>query len=323
MTTQATASQKLVVSPSPHIHCGEKVSHLYYTILIALLPAVISAVYYFGFHAIRVMAVAISSAMASEWIIQKLFKKSATITDGNAILIGLLFALIIPPSVPWWLVIIGCFISILIGKELFGGTGSNPFAPVLIGWAVLRISWADLMNFDLAMINYDLGVSMEYPLSVLKRLGASGVSNIQTSDLLMGKQAGGMGASAILWIIIGGVFLMIRGVIPWRLSLSFLIGVIIFSTLFHLTDSTKYAGPIFHLLTGNVMIGAFFLATDYSSSPANKIAMIVYGISCGFLIVIFRIWSVYPDGVVFAILIMNIFNPLVDKITPKIPGKKE
>ena len=321
MTSQEAKTKHFIVSPAPHIHCGEKTSYAMYSILIALIPAVIFAISQFGFHAIRVISLAVASAMAAEWIIQMLFKKPVTVSDGSALVSGLLLAMIIPPSVPWWFVVLGSVLTIFLGKQIFGGIGCNPFNPVLIGFAILSISWKDYLNLDIAIINYNLDYSIAYPLSVLKKVGASGLSQFNMSDLILGSKIGGLGSVSVLLLLIGGLFIILRGVVSYWIPLSFLVGVIITSGIFWLSNSAQYASPLFHIVSGNVMIGAFFLATDYSSSPVNRTSMILFGLGCGVFVIIFRAWSIHPDGVIFAILIMNIINPLVDKITPKIPEK--
>lgn len=320
MSSQAL-KKELIVSPAPHLHSGEGISKIMYTFVIALLPAVIFSISVFGMHAVRVITLSIASAMASEWFIQKLFRRPVTIHDGSALLTGLLLALIIPPSVPWWFIAAGCFVTILIGKQLFGGIGYSPLNPVLVGWAILRISWGDYLNFNIAMVNYDLPYSYMYPLALIKQSGVSAISDLNYMDLFMGKQVGGMGAAPVLLVLIGGLILLLRGAVSWWIPVFFLIGTAVTAWLFTFINGSLYAGPLFHLLTGNVMLGAFFLATHYSSSPVNKLPMALYGLGCGFFVIVFRSWSYYPDGVVFAILIMNLLNPLLDKITPKVPGK--
>jgi electron transport complex protein RnfD len=321
MSAQDIRTKRLIFSPAPHIHSGASISGTMMTFIIALLPALIFGISSYGMHAVRVVAVAVGGAMASEWVIQRVFKRPVTVSDGSAALTGLLLALLLPPSVPWWLVLMGSFVSILVGKQIFGGTGGNPFNPVLIGWAVMRISWYDYINFDIAMVGYDVPFSIKYPLSVLKWSGAK-AAQFPLVDLLMGKQIGGIGSVAVLLLLIGGLFLILRGVISWRIPVFFLIGTALAASLFWLVDSARYANPLFHLLTGNVVMGAFFLATDHSSSPVNGLAMVLFGLGCGIFTILFRVWSVYPDGVVFAILIMNILNPLLDKIRPRVPGKE-
>ncbi|MBN2160168.1 MAG: RnfABCDGE type electron transport complex subunit D [Spirochaetes bacterium] len=311
----------LVVSHAPHAHDGSSFSGAMYTFIAALAPAAVYAVAIYGVHALRVMTLSMAAAMASEFLIQKLFRQPVSVSDGNSMLTGLLFALILPPGVPWWLVVVGSFVAILVGQQIYGGKGGNPFNPVLVGWAAVRLSWGEYINLDYAMINYRLDFSFEYPLSLLRKAGVAGIEGFNYIDLLLGRQVGGMGSSAVLLIALGGIFLILRGHISWRIPASFLAGVAGTALAFWLVSGSLYADPLFHLLTGNIMIGAFFLATEYSSSPVNKTAMVIYGLGCGFLTVLFRSWSNYPDGVFFAILIMNIVNPLLDKIRPAVPGR--
>lgn len=311
----------LVVTSAPHVHAGTTYAGAMYTIVFALMPAAIYAIHIYGIDAARVMSVSIASAMASEYIIQKLFRTPATIDDGNALLMGLLMAFILPPSVPWWLIVVGCFFSILVGKQIFGGRGGNTFHPVLLGWVALRFSWADYINYSFGAINYNLNFPIEYPLHVLKKSGAAAIANLNYLDLFLGKQVGGIGASAVWLILIGGLFLIARGIISWRIPFAYIAGVAATAAVFWLADGSRYADPLFHIIVGNVMIGAFFFATDYSSSPVNKTAMLIFGFGCGVFTVIFRILSNNPNGVFFAILFMNIFYPLLDKIRPSVPGK--
>jgi electron transport complex protein RnfD len=310
---------KLVVSSPPHWHVKLTESRIHLDFLIALVPAVIFAVSTYGMHAARVIALAISTAVVSEILLRKLFKKSSTFTDGSAFLIGLLFALLLPASVPFWLVMVGAFLCIFIGKELFGGLGSHPLNPVLVGWTIIQISWPAYLNINLATANYNLGYDFHYPLAALKKGGIEAISDINLLDLFLCKQAGGMGAVAIPLILIGGAYLLLRKRIAWEISLSFAVGVVVMAAIFWVGDPTAYTNPLFHLLAGNVMIGIFFLATDYSSSPFNRWGMIAFGLGCGFLTVILRVWSISAHAVPFAILIMNLFTPLLDRIKQK-PG---
>jgi electron transport complex protein RnfD len=308
---------KLIVSSPPHWHKGESVAKIHFQFIIALLPALIFAIYTYGFHAARVVALSVVTAMISDIVIRKLFKRPITVSDGSAILIGLLFAFLLPPNAPFWLVIAGSFICILIGKEIFGGLGCNPLNPVLVGWAITRISWVDRFDLDLASVNFDLDFSFRYPLTLLKGGGAEFVSDFNLVDLFLGKQVGGIGSIAIFLLLIGGIFLLLRKVITWEIPASFTLGVLFMATIFWIGDSQAFANPLFHLFTGNVMLGIFFLSTDFSSSPFNRWGMIIFGFGCGFLTIILRVWSNYPDGVIFAIIIMNLFTPLLDKIKKK------
>ncbi len=307
---------ELTVSPSPHIHCGARLTGISYNLLLALLPAVAMGVYTYGFDALRVICISISSAMVAEALIQKIFRKKVTIADGSAAVTGLLLALILPANVPLYVVVMANFIGIIVGKQCFGGLGANPLNPALVGWAVIRITrtWAGYLDFDLMLINYDTGFMLQYPLAVLKAKGAESLSDFNLLALFLGKQTGGIGASAVICILAGGLYLVFRGVIRWVTPLCFLLGVVFVSLIFWLGDKTTYANPLFHILTGNVMIGAFFLSTDHASSPVNRWGMVVYGIGCGAMTVILRSWSTYPDGVVFACLLMGLFVPLLDKL---------
>jgi electron transport complex protein RnfD len=219
--------------------------------------------------------------------------------------------------VPFWLVIIGSFLCIAVGKEVFGGLGSNPLNPVLVGWAIIHISWPGYINFNLGAANFDLTFPLHYPLTMLKNGGTELISDFSLIDLFLGKQIGGMGAAAIVFLLLGGIYLLVCKVISWEIPLAFTAGILLMSLVFWLGNGAAYANPLFHLFTGNVMIGMFFLATDFSSSPYNRWGMIIFGLGIGILTVILRAWSVYPDGVIFSILIMNLFTPLIDRINNK------
>jgi len=308
---------KLTVSSPPHRHVKLTEGRIHFDFIIALVPAVIFAVYTYGMHAVRVIALAMAVAVISEILIRKLFRKPMTYTDGSAFFIGLLFAVILPPSVPFWLVIIGTFLCIFIGKELFGGLGSHPLNPVLVGWTIIHISWPAYLNINLAAANYDLGYDFYYPLAMLKKAGIEAVSDFSLVDLLFGRQTAGLGASAIILILIGGIYLLLRKRIAWEIPFSFAVGIVMMAAIFWVLDPTTYVNPLFHLFTGNAMIGIFFLATDYSSSPFNRWGMVVFGLGCGFLTIILRVWSINPHAVPFAILIMSLFTPLLDRIKSK------
>ncbi|MEA1949687.1 MAG: RnfABCDGE type electron transport complex subunit D [Thermodesulfobacteriota bacterium] len=313
--------KKFIVSHAPFWHDGSTVTARSYNMIIAALPAVLFGFISYGMPAVGVVSLSISSAIVWELLFNKISKRTINIGDGNAALIGILFGMLLPATSPWWLVITGTFVAVVIGKHIFGGIGGNPFNPVLIGLAILMMSWKDFFDFNEVLVNYDLGFAMVYPLSAFKHLGASGIDAFNMADLLMGQQSGGIGATFGLGLIIGGIYLIIRGLIRWEISVSFLAGVVITALFFNISDSAHYAGPVFHLLTGYTLIGAFFLATEDSSSPVNFIPMLIYGAGAGIMTVLIRNIGAYVDGVVFAILLMNVVNPLVDKIRPKALGK--
>lgn len=313
--------KKLIVSHAPFCHDGSSISARSYHMMIAALPAVLFGFFQYGINAVGLVALSISFAIIWELAINKVTKRSISIGDGNAALIGLLFAMLLPATSPWWLIITGTFVSVVIGKHIFGGIGGNPFNPVLIGLAILMVSWKDFFDFDQALLNYDLGFAMVYPLAAVKHLGTSGIEAFSTGGLLLGQQSGGIGATFGLGLILGGIYLIVRGFIRWEISISFLAGIFITALLFNLNNPTLYAGPLFHLFTGYTLIGAFFLAAEDSSSPVNFIPMLIYGAGAGIMTVLVRNLGSYVDGVVFAILLMNLINPIVDKIRPKALGK--
>ena len=313
--------KKLIVSHAPFCHDGSSISVRSYHMMIAALPAVLFGFFQYGINAVGVVALSISSAIIWELAINKVTKRSISIGDANAALIGLLFAMLLPATSPWWLIITGTFVAVVIGKHIFGGIGGNPFNPVLIGLAILMVSWKDFFDFDQALLNYDLGFAMVYPLAAVKHLGTPGIEAFSTGGLLLGQQSGGIGATFGLGLILGGIYLIVRGFIRWEISISFLAGIFITALLFNLNNPTLYAGPLFHLFTGYTLIGAFFLASEDSSSPVNFIPMLIYGAGAGIMTVLVRNWGSYVDGVVFAILLMNLINPIVDKIRPKALGK--
>jgi len=313
--------KKFIVSHAPFWHDGSTVTARSYNMIIAALPAVLFGFISYGMPAVGVVSLSISSAIVWELLFNKISKRTISIGDGNAAFIGILFGMLLPATSPWWLVITGTFVAVVIGKHIFGGIGGNPFNPVLIGLAILIVSWKDFFDFNEVLANYDLGFAMVYPLSALKHLGTSGIDAFNTADLLMGQQSGGIGATFGLGLIIGGIYLIIRGFIRWEISVSFLAGIVITALLFNLVNSAQYAGPVFHLLTGYTLIGAFFLATEDSSSPVNLIPMLIYGAGAGIMTVLIRNIGAYIDGVVFAILLMNLVNPLLDRIRPKALGK--
>jgi electron transport complex protein RnfD len=312
---------KLTVSPAPHWHNGSSISAKNINIAAAALPAIIVGISIFGMPALRVLTLAVGSAMFAELFINLITKSEITIDDGSAAISGLLMGMLLPASAPWWLVVIGAFVAIIIGKAVFGGIGSNPLSPTLIGYAVVMISWNDHMDFDAALLNYDPGFIMAYPLAAVKHFGAAAAGNYELMDLFLGKQSGGIGAVCGLALLVGGIYLCLRGYIRWEIAVSLLLGIFVTAFLFNMANPEKYASPLFHLLTGNVMIAAFFLATDDTSSPVNFIPMLIFGLSCGIMIILIRNLGVYSDGVIFALLLIGLINPLIDKIRPKAMGK--
>jgi Na+-translocating ferredoxin:NAD+ oxidoreductase subunit D len=306
----------LIVSTGPHWHSGARQPDIALAVLLALVPAAVAGIARYGVDAVGVIGLAMGSAMAAEALWQKLVRRPVTIADGSAAASGLMLALLLPANMPAYMVVVASVLGIVVGKQCFGGLGSNPLNPALVGYAILRITapWAGHLDFDLMLVIYDTGFAKEYPEAVFKALGAAGLAEFRVWDLFLGRQTGGIGSSQIAWLLLGGLFLVARGAIRWQIPVSFLAGAALVSAALNLADADAYAGPLFNLITGNVMMGAFFLATDHASSPVSRWGLVAYGLGCGALTVCFRAWSTYPDGVVFAILVMSIFAPLLDRL---------
>ncbi|UCD80062.1 MAG: RnfABCDGE type electron transport complex subunit D [Desulfobacterales bacterium] len=313
--------KKLIVSHAPFWHNGSRVTERSYHTMLACLPAIIAGIVYYGVPVIGVVSLSVASAMIWELAINKVMKKAPTIGDGHAALIGLLLAMVLPATMPWWAVITGTFIAIVVGKHIFGGIGSNAFNPVALTVAIMMVSWKDLFDFNGMLLNYDFNFDAVYPLTAVKNFGTSSIDSFNLGDLMMGRQTGAIGSTFGLGLIIGGVYLMIRGFIRWEISLTFIAGVYLTALLFNIIDPARFAGPGFHLFTGYTLIGAFFLATDDSSSPVWFVPMLIYGAAGGIMTVLIRNIGAYVDGVILAILVINLINPLLDKIRPKALGK--
>jgi Na+-translocating ferredoxin:NAD+ oxidoreductase subunit D len=315
------SQKKLLVSHAPFWHIGSAVPERHFNAIIAALPAVLMGISVFGVPALAVICMAVSSAIGWEFLITRLSKRPNTVGDGNAALIGLLLGMLLPATAPWWLVITGTFVAILVGKQIFGGIGGNPFNPAALSYAILAIAWKKYFDFDAQLLHFDFSFPAHDPLGASKAFGPEAAAGFNLGDLLIGREIGGIGAVCGLALILGGVYLIARGYVRWEIPVAFIAGLFITAGLFHMAAPERYAGPLFHLLAGNTLIGAFFLITDDSSSPVNKIPMLIYGAMGGLMTMLIRNIGVYPDGVIQAILVINLINPLIDKIRPKALGK--
>lgn len=303
----------LTVSAPPHIHCGRTLRGRMLSILIAMIPAAAMAVAQYKFEALRVMALAVAVAVITEYVCNLAMEIEPQIDDLNAFVVGLSFAFLLPASAPWWLVAAGSVISIALGKMVFGELGGSPLCAPLVGWAVCTVSWPHQMDINASMLT----VELNYPLLQLKMFGSGIASHYSYTDLLMGHQLGGLGAVQIAGVIAGGLWLILRGDIQWQIPAGFIAGIIVSGLIFHAAYPEAQPLPCFHLLTGSVMFGAFFLATDMPSSPKRKIPMLLFGLLSGFLTIIIRVYGIYPDGVPFGILLANLCTPLLERIRPR------
>jgi len=324
----------LSVSPSPHIHGKETTKKLMRDVLIALIPAFLTTVWFFGFAPILITSVAITSCVVFEYLIQRyLLHGEKTINDLSAVLTGVLLAFCLPTNIPIGIVVVGSLVSIGVGKMTFGGLGNNPFNPALVGrvflflsFPVQMTSWPVPKGF---LTGYTDAVTGATPLSVLNEsYDKVPLPDVMSklpdiSDLFWGEVGGSMGEIAAGALLVGFFYLLWRKVITWHIPVSILITVALFAGILWITDPINNIDPIYHLLRGGLMLGAVFMATDYVTSPMSKKGMIVYGFGIGLLTVIIRRFAAYPEGVQFAILIMNAFTPLINMyIKPKRFGEE-
>jgi len=326
--------KKLIVSPAPHAHSSDTTQRLMRDVIIALLPAFAVSVYFFGWGALLVAAVSIASCVTLEYAIQKwLMRTSPQIADLSAVVTGLLLAMNLPAGVPWWVVLIGSVVAIGIAKMSFGGLGKNPFNPALTARVFLLIS------FPVQMTTWALphpfatpdAITGATPLAILKENLANGLTMSQIAEkfdftywqLLFGDIGGSAGETSALALLAGFVYLLCRRVIRPHIPLAVLGTMAAFSGILYLANPEHFANPLFHLLTGGALLGAVFMATDYVTSPMNPRGMLIFGAGIGLLTILIRTFGSYPEGISFAVLIMNATVPLLNKyVKPKRYGKE-
>ena len=307
---------KLTLSSSPHIQTNENVTTVMRDVIIALLPATIAAIYYFRFGAIINILVAVLGAVAAEYLIQKLMKKPITIKDYSAAVTGLLLAFNVPSTLPWWMTLIGSVFAIAVVKQLFGGLGHNFMNPALAARAVLLASWPVEMT-SWVTTGAD-AVATATPLAVIKGAEA-GATSASMFDLLIGNVGGCIGETSAILLIIGGIYLIYRGVITYVIPTYYIGTVAVLTFIFSGFNISMIS---YNILAGGLILGAFFMATDYTTSPVSKKGQIIYAIGCGLLTAVIRYYGGYPEGVSYSILLMNVATPLIDKyISPRVFGE--
>jgi len=334
------------ISASPHLRDNTSIPRIMYIVILTLLPAAAWSVYIFGLRALWIILVSIVTAIATEWICQKCMKRPVTVADGSAILTGLLLSFNLPPAVPIWLPAAGSFVSILIGKQIFGGLGYNPMNPALIGRAFLMASWPVHMTVfktvpkgmnSLSGIDSITGAT---PLAVFKQMREILINradylpeqvtqatetmyqlNRSYWNLFFGKTGGCIGEVSAFLIFAGACFLLYRRIIGWKIPAAYIGTVIVLTTVFGGTDGLLTGNALFHIFSGGLFLGAFYMATDMVTSPVTFAGRLWFGVGCGVLTVIIRLWGGYPEGVSYSILLMNLTTPLLDRYTrPKVFG---
>ena len=318
----------LYVSPSPHIHGGDSISRNMYGVLIALIPAFLVSLYYFGLGALIVTLVSVVSCVLFEYLIQKfIMKKEPTITDGSAMLTGVLLAFNLPSNLPVWIIVLGALFAIGVAKMSFGGLGNNIVNPALAGRVFLLISFPAQMTtwplvdatsaFPLTYTDAETGATV---LSLLNE----GVKELTSyTSMLIGCHGGSLGEVSAIALLLGFAYMLWKKIITWHIPVVMIATVFVFTGIMHLVNPEAYASPFLHILSGGLMLGAIFMATDYVTSPMTKKGMVIYAVGIGLLTSIIRLFGSYPEGVSFAILIMNLLTPLINMyVKPKHFGEK-
>jgi electron transport complex protein RnfD len=318
----APTAPSFSVSISPHIKSAETTARIIWTVNAALAPAALVGVYYFGLRALLTIVVCIASAVASEYMFQKFLKRKITVRDGSAFLTGLLLAMNLPPQAPLYVPVLGSCVAILLAKQLFGGLGYNIFNPALIGRAFLLITFPKLLTTWNAPTAAFFGVdtvTCATPLNILKLEGIDrliesfgGRSQLYL-DLLIGNRAGCIGETCIIALLAGGLFLIYRGYITWHIPAAYLGTVMAIAWIFGGKGTFFSGDPLLHFLSGGIVLGAFFMATDYVTSPSTRAGKLLFGAGCGLLTMLIRLKGGFPEGCMFSILIMNCFAPLIDR----------
>ena len=309
--------EKLLVSPSPHLHTKTSTKSLMRDVVIAMIPAVIVSVLFYGWSELLVLGVSVASCVLLEYLITKyLLKKTCTVGDMSAVVTGVLLALNLPATTPWWVVFIGAVVAIGVAKMTFGGLGQNLFNPAIVGRVFLLISFPTYMtdwtkpagfigNFD--------AYTGATPLGLAKEGGVAAIEHLDYADMLFANIGGSAGELSAIAILAGFVYLLARKVIRPYITLSILATVAVFSGIFWLINPAEYTDPVFNLLTGGVLLGSVFMATDYVTSPMSNVGGIIFGIGIGLITMLIRYFGAYPEGMSFAILIMNSVVPLLSK----------
>jgi electron transport complex protein RnfD len=318
-----------IVSSSPHTHSGSSVERIMLDVLIALVPAFVAACWFFRLDALRLTAVCVASCLLTEWLCRKAMKRASTLSDFSAAVTGVLLAFNLPPALPTWMAVAGSVFSIAIAKQVFGGVGYNPFNPALAGRAFMLISFTGAMTtwsgsawlHKLSAEASD-ALTTATPLGLAKEALKSGqalpaFNSSLLSDFFLGNMNGCIGETSALALLLGAAYLLYRKVITWHVPAAYLITVFVYAAALHALSPATSIPPLFHLLSGGLLLGAFFMATDMVTTPVTRRGLLAFGIGCGVITMLIRTvkTGAYPEGVSFAILIMNAFTPLINRAT--------
>jgi len=306
----------LIMDSSPQGRVVESTRRIMYTVSLTLVPALAVSVWIFGWDALRVIVLSSLFCVATEALIARFASYKIDYMDGSALLTGILLAMNLPANSPWWIIFIGSLVAIVIGKQVFGGLGQNIFNPALVARVFLLISFpVELTSWPVPGQKVDAATGAT-PLGILKTEGVGALADTNLADLAMGNMGGSLGEISAIALLIGAAYMIYKRYITWEVPILFIGTVFVFAGIFWLIDPTQYASPAFHVLTGSVFLGAFYMATDMVTSPLTYKGKLIFGFGCGFFTIVIRIFGSYPEGVSFAILLMNAMVPLLDKYLP-------
>jgi electron transport complex protein RnfD len=322
-------SELLVISSSPHAHDGSSVDRIMWDVVMALTPALLAAIFFFGLDALRLVGVCVATCLLTEWSCRKMMKRPNTLSDWSAVVTGILLAFNLPPGLPTWMAVAGSVFAIAIAKQVFGGLGYNPFNPALAARAFMLISFTGAMttwsksSWPALLAGYEAdAMTTATPLGFIKEAMKSGQSlpnftSQSLQDFFFGNMNGCIGETSALALLLGAAYLFYRKVITWHIPVTYIATVFVYAAVLRYFWPNEAITPLAHVLSGGLFLGALFMATDMVTSPVTKRGMLVFGIGCGVLTMLIRTskTGAYPEGVSFAILIMNAFTPLINRVT--------
>ncbi|MGI9536522.1 MAG: RnfABCDGE type electron transport complex subunit D [Desulfocapsaceae bacterium] len=315
-----TNADMLDVAVGPHYRLGTGLAEIYQRWVIALVPAMAGSLFIFGPAVLRVFGLCVCFSVLFDFLSEKFAPSRDLTSNWSSVSLALLLAFMLPLNVPWWLIMIGCFLMVVVGKKLFGGVGAYPVQPAVLAIAVLQLSWPARMDYTSALKDMDWTVTMIEPLRLVKSIGAAGAEQYDWYDLLFGYQVAGTGNGMVFFILFSGLLLLLMREIQWQAPTGFLLGIVATAGILHIADPATFASPIFYILSGGTVFMGLFLITDHTTSPVNNTPLFLYGLLAGILLILIRGYSNHIDGIAYTVLLANLCAPLLDMIKPRTKG---
>ncbi len=310
------SKHRLIMDSSPLGTSGESTRKIMYSVALSLVPALAVSVWMFGWDAVRVVVLTSVFCVLLEAVMARFSNYKIDFLDGSALVTGILLAMNLPSNSPWWMLLIGAIVAIVLGKQVFGGLGQNIFNPALVARVFLLISFPMQMTSWPVPQTFD-GTTGATPLGILKTEGVGAISGLKMANLALGHVGGSLGEVSALALLLGAAYLFYKHYITWEIPMTFMGTVFLLTAVFHFISPQQYASPIFHLFSGGLFLGALYMATDMVTSPISRRGKLIFGFGCGFFTVLIRLFGSYPEGVSFAILFMNAFVPMLDRYFPE------